>query len=407
MTTIRRAREAIAKRARRPCSCISRWSLGPLCLIYGCAPVADRQPALALSTAAEVVIIDSATWANTPALVLDSLELVCPVGTVACPDQEVLLAGLASDGDLALGTRFGSVFIYRPQAPRPVQAAFALALGNRTGFGGSLEPLGDSAWYLHLPDSPARIAFSDSGRLLDRQSAPLRVGYSGSAARDGIFARLLVPGAGRVGDSVPAIFEVIGPPDRLGEVLATRPFAATFVEHSVDVPLPPFFYAPPIWGLVDTDRVFFSDPQRYAIDWIGPHGVERRLEVHAPPRAVTDAELEEVADRFMSKMPTKNQRFLQAVQADTDRRRRSASRYHPAITDIRILADGRVFVRRLPSAESDSVRWEAFSPDLAPLGFFELDGLDRLLLVRSDSVLLARGGQRGMTLVQWSRLRPP
>lgn len=352
------------------------------------------------------VRIDSSAWQSAPRLSLVLSASVCGPGEdVVCPSSDLILGGAAADSSVVLVSRSGAAYL-RPSGQRGFrQIAFDANQGAAAGSGGSVESAGDTAWWLHLPDAPSRALIDASGKVLLRESPSHFVGYTGSAMNADLFARMIVPGGRRPGDSVTAEFVVIGPRDRWGDVLASVTQRATFAEGARDVPLPPLFHARPIWRLSSDGLVVFCEPAEYAIDWRNDAGVLRRLVVAAPSRPVTEAELDAVSSRLRSRMPQNNARFLEAVDADLQRRRRDAARRHPAVTDIRLSSSGTMWVRGSPDAETDSVRWDVFSPDLELSGALHLDATDQVLIIEEERLLLSRLVSSGSRSVAWFELR--
>lgn len=209
------------------------------------------------------------------------------------------------------------------------------------------------------------------------------------------FIRLIVPGGRRLGDTVTAEFQFTAPSDRRGELLATIPQPATFVSGASGVPLAPFFRASPIWRLGPDGSVVFIEPSEYRIEWRVNDGVSRRLLVAARRRPVTSEELETLSARYIAKMPQNNARFLAAIEEDLARRRREASRYHPLVSDLHVDEAGQLWVRGAPDVDTDSVRWDVFSPDLSVVQALQFDGLDRVLYANGRRLLLSRATARG------------
>ncbi len=354
------------------------------------------------SSSAAIVHLDSSTWSSAPRLELRSAHAICGHSLESrCPAGEIVLGGVRPDGAILLATRSGAAFVRDGVTPTFRQIGFEGNQGSTRGFGGAVDASGDTAWWLHLPDAPAIALINDSGRVLSRESAPFRLGYTGSSMRSGLFVRLVVPGGDAPGDTVSAEFEVTAPAARFGEVLATVRQPSSFVNGSSDVTLAPFFRSAPIWRLGADEQVVFCEPAAYRIDWIGSRGHARRLVVDAPRRAVTELELDALAARFRAGMPQNNPRFLAAVDADLARRRRDASRFHPAVTDLRIDVGGGTWVRGAPDAETDSVRWDIFGADLSLRGALMLDATDELLVIESDRVLLSQLAASGARKVGW------
>lgn len=377
-----------------------------LCLAGALACGSSDRPRAAARAPVETVRVDSAAWAAMPTLSLDSSATVCSRESGrACPTADPLLGATRADGAVALASRRGALYVLPRDGRPPRQLLFDGNVGNVGLTGGSLEPSGDSAWWFHLPDALARQLVDSTGRVLANEFSTFRAEFAGSAMAGGLFVRLLVPGAPAVGDTVEAAFEVVRPRTRAGERLASMRMRARFREGANIVPLAPFFRPQPIWRVTADERILACDPTAYEMVWLDARGPVRRLVVDAPRRPVLGEELDALEARFMAGIPRSNGMFLRAAQADVARRRRDAGAYHAAVTDLRTTADGRLWVRRSPDVETDSVRWELFSAALAPLGAVMLDGTDQLLAIEPGRLLLARRTERGDTQVGWYALR--
>jgi hypothetical protein len=78
---------------------------------------------------------------------------------------------------------------------------------------------------------------------------------------------------------------------------------------------------------------------------------------------------------------------------------------HPAITDLRSLADGRLWVRESPRAEADSVRWIVLGPGHTPEAIVHLADEDQVLATADNLVLMVRADENGDLRYEWVRLR--
>lgn len=357
-----------------------------------------------IAVAGRTIELDSVAYAAMPRLELDSLGLLCPLARWRCPPEELLLGAVATDGDVALAARSGAVYRVAAAPPQIHQILFDRNNARPGVFGGTLESVGDSAWRLLLPDHLSYGTFSDAGRYIDAATGPLRLDYSGSAARDLHFVRLLLPSAKQIGDTVLAEVEAIAPPSVRGDIIARLLLPATHRSGSDMRPLPPFFTAQPVWGLTPDQRIFYSPATSYEILFVDGDEVTLRIAAGVPRHPVDAAELDAAAARFMATMPN-YRKFREAAQSDVDRRRAASARFHPVITDIRLTPGGGLFVRGSVDPEEGTVRWDVFSSTFEPRGYFTLGDLDRLLLIQHDTLLIARPMPGGAQLVQWTRLR--
>ena len=77
----------------------------------------------------------------------------------------------------------------------------------------------------------------------------------------------------------------------------------------------------------------------------------------------------------------------------------------PLLTFDSAKGDGRMIVRGDPDPESGVVRWDVYSADFSPEGYFRLPDVDRVLLVIRDSLLLAEARADGLQTVRWRVIR--
>lgn len=117
-------------------------------------------------------------------------------------------------------------------------------------------------------------------------------------------------------------------------------------------------------------------------------------------RPVTEADVEAAIARQMRGLPPGQMRdqILQRMRESADR--------HPGVTQLMVMADGAVWAREAPEAETDSVAWLVYAADLTPVARVRMAADDRPVGTHAGRVLLARSGDdEQSTGYWWARLR--
>lgn len=117
-------------------------------------------------------------------------------------------------------------------------------------------------------------------------------------------------------------------------------------------------------------------------------------------RPVTEADVEAAVARQMRALPPGQMR-----DQIVERMRQSATR-HPGVTQLVVMADGGVWAREAPEADTDSVAWLVYSAELEPQARVRMGVDDRPVGVHNGRVLVARSGdEEASTGYWWMRRR--
>ena len=117
-------------------------------------------------------------------------------------------------------------------------------------------------------------------------------------------------------------------------------------------------------------------------------------------RPVTEADVEAAVARQMRALPPGQMR-----DQIVERMRHSATR-HPGVTQLAVMADGGIWAREAPEADTDSVAWLVYAADLTPQSRVRLGVDDRPVGTHEGRVLVARSGDdEASTGYWWMQLR--
>lgn len=160
-------------------------------------------------------------------------------------------------------------------------------------------------------------------------------------------------------------------------------------------PAPGIFAPVPRWVLAPDGRVLHTPADQWRVDIFdqaGRHALRAGFDVE--PRAVTDAEAARERERRLGRVGNAQMR------AAMERTMGAPAARHPAITDLRALHDGRIWVRESPGEVGDSVSWVVLAADGAPVGRAELAVEDLPVGAHAGLVLLSTDSG-----LRWVRVR--
>lgn len=117
-------------------------------------------------------------------------------------------------------------------------------------------------------------------------------------------------------------------------------------------------------------------------------------------RPVTEEDVEAAVARQIRALPPGQMR-----DQIVERMRQSATR-HPGVTQLLVMADGEVWAREAPDADTDSVAWLVYTAELEPQARVRMGADDRPVGVHRGRVLVARSGDdEASTGYWWMRRR--
>jgi len=219
------------------------------------------------------------------------------------------------------------------------------------------------------------VSFDSLGRPLWTRNVPFSAEFNDVSAKGGRVVKWLVPGSETLGSMVASQFVLV---DSAGgnEALASVVTKALRAPGSDLMPLPPLFWARPVWDVGPGLSVVFSPGDRMRIErYRGDGAADLLVEGDVPLRAVTSAEVA----RKLARSGTSGSPAPGVLAAQLREAARNAAPFHPAITDLAVLGDGSIWAKGSPASESDSTRYDVFSRDGRLTGYVMLPAAARVV----------------------------
>jgi hypothetical protein len=162
----------------------------------------------------------------------------------------------------------------------------------------------------------------------------------------------------------------------------------------------PMFGAQHQWVLRQDGGVYFSAAESFTIDAFDSSGRhEFRFGFDVVPRAVTGAEVER--GRVTSLRGVTDPRMRGAIRGNSAL---PAAR-HPAVTRMKELENGQLWVREAEREAGDSVRWVVFGSDGTPVGAVTMGAEARVLTAHDGLVLISNPAEtKVMDALRWYRV---
>jgi hypothetical protein len=348
---------------------------------------------------------DAGSYAALPILTLEDAGAACVGPEDQCLTTGSDLAAVDTDGSIAFmgpGGRTPQLFLVRATDRLPV------ALG-RNGAGPGEYRLATSLGF--GPNGEVRLFDVMQQRLVRYGADGVTRLTSNVAVPDGLFDGDFVGGdlrflgteaAATAGDSMP-VWIYAGRP---GTTAATPLHRTGAKQPSYGLRdfrrMPAPFVAQALFAIDRDGGLIHSSGTSFVVDRYDSLGVlVGRSGFDLPPRAVTDADLAAEKERRSRNLPA-------PMRAMIEESFRGAATHLPAITGIRALEDGSVWVRESPHAAGDSVSWVVYPDAMTPLGRLVLEADDRILGAHGGRVLVTRGGGAGAgSELRWVRVRTP
>jgi hypothetical protein len=167
----------------------------------------------------------------------------------------------------------------------------------------------------------------------------------------------------------------------------------------------PFFLPLGSWALGPDGSVTYASGTRSTIErYDSAGGGELFLETGVPPHPVSAADLEAEKQRvllmFSPDWRDRTKPYIEQAAAQ-------AAKTYPVFTAVRVLADGTVWLREGGASAADSIRWDAFTPSGAWLGWTELPTAARILGGRANRLLIAAYDQPKQPAAEWVYVAAP
>lgn len=355
---------------------------------------------------AHVVSHDSAEYDAAPRLTLTGTRPACrssdgycriadpPIGAVGPSDRAILYE---PGGKLELFDSVGS---------------YVRTIGQRGAGNGEYTTVMDVTVDNHsgaitvLDIGGLRLLHYDSSGTLTR-AVPIRPFSTFTSAQvspDGaLFFRL--PAGDAFGQSVDARFLSLDPSGESVHGFATVQASAVDIRGPGLHGMRPFFLPRGSWALGPDGSVTYASGTRSSIErYDSAGGGELFLETGVQPQLVTAADLE-VEKQRVSLMFSPDWR--DRAKPDIERAAARAAKIHPVFTAVRVLADGSVWLREGRGSAADSIRWDAFRPSGAWLGWVKLPTAARILGGRANRLLIAAYDKPHEPAAEWVFVAAP
>jgi hypothetical protein len=366
------------------------------CFVAGCEEAAQE-------TAVETRILQPSVYEVLPPIVLTPGSLLC--GTDV-PDCTVERGGRVALGDSDRVAFAGTI---RNKQIR-VLSAGSVRLVGREGSGPgeyqSVLALGYSgANTLRAFDLLQHrvIAYDSDGSVLSTDLVPVPAqGFTGAAFVRGELRILATDPSTKSGDSAQIAWFASDPRARRSRKLRTLNARQRAYSIQDMVPIKAPFAPAPRWSVDAGGTLFFSSGATFSIDVFDSTGAHTlRFGFDVTPRRVTSLDLETWRRNAVRGLPSA------AMQAVIRGAESSAVPRHAAITDIRALQNGEVWVREAESESGEHVRWIVFDSSRAPTGVVTLSADDDVVAARGPAVLVSQPAtRRGMGTLRWFTRKP-
>ena len=375
-----------------------RWLVALPLLIGGC--VRDRVDAMPATTA----LLSAEGFAELPMLRLELGRAVCaaneptascevgPNGNVVADGGSQLLLNDPSQKSLRrIDVRTGSVYpLGRPgQGPGEFRMLFSIDLG-RDGSAAAFDA-----------EQRKTIRFDSSGGVVELRHPVLP---GGLLAMDFIAGELWavggdIQGTSATGDSVPTLLFRVSPDGhfRKAATLALRRPGRGIEDMR---PAPPIFAPQELWHFARDGRVLHADGDAMVVDVHDTTGrYLLRVGASTSPRSVTEAEFQREYVARIARAP--------GGAMGRAMREQAAQRVptHAAITAMRQLENGQIWIREAPSESGDSVGWVVFQRDGAPVGRLTLPAEMRVLAASDSNLVVLPPSTERPAVLTWATLR--
>lgn len=166
-------------------------------------------------------------------------------------------------------------------------------------------------------------------------------------------------------------------------------------------PYPGLFQPQARWEMAFDGRIAHTKADHFVVDLFQLDPArDLRLSVAASPRPVTPGEVTRELEQMLRRIG--NPQMRSAMEAQASR----VPEVHAAITGLRLLDNGQLWVREAPDQSGEQVRWLIFDSEGAPLGTVTVAADVSLLLAQGDRILINDPGAPGEAGgLQWVRLR--
>ncbi|MDX2208055.1 MAG: hypothetical protein SFU57_10455 [Gemmatimonadales bacterium] len=240
------------------------------------------------------------------------------------------------------------------------------------------------------PAQQRLLRYDCSGSPVATSQVVLPPGFIDASFVGGELRALAVDKAGGSGapDSASVRVFVLEPDGKKPRRLFTLPVRQRAWALTDMRPVPGLFAATPQWQLLADGQVLYSAATAILVHRYDESGAPvLHVGFDAQPREVTKDEAERSLEVVLRQAPNAQMRdAMRASQAG-----RVAER-QPAITALRQLENGQIWMREAPRAAGDSVRWLVLDSAGTPVGSVMLDTESRVLTAADGLILVSQPG---------------
>lgn len=349
------------------------------------------------------ITIDEATYRVLPSLSLEPDGLLCPSDEAYCllgpqgravhgPDGAILLwdfggpiRSVAMDGsDQGQVGRIG-------EGPGEYRVVLAVGLTPT----GALDVL-DGALQ-------RRVQYANTGTPLATARSPLPPGFIAAEFVGGELRAVTTALASQRNGvaTAPVVLVALDTGATAARSLRTLPVEQKAFGLADMRPPPGLFEPEEQWVVARDGRVAHTKADRFVIEIFQLDASnDLRLSVDATPRRVASTEVATEIDRRLRGIG--NPRMRSAIEAQASR----VPEYHPAITGLRLLDNGQLWVREAPDESGERVRWLILDSEGASLGTVTVTANVSILLAHGDRILINDPGAPGQVGgLRWVRVR--
>jgi hypothetical protein len=232
------------------------------------------------------------------------------------------------------------------------------------------------------------IEYTSAGTVIATSAVPMPLGFVDASFAHGQLVMLAAARGSRVGDSANVALYAADTGVRTArriQILSARQRVRALSDL---IPIRPPFSPQPQWSIAPGGSVVYSDGALFAFDAFDSLGVHtHRVGFAVVPRRVTTADLDRWRTNAVRGLPAHMQAAIRNSEG-------TAAPKHAAITRIRALANGEVWVRETESEAGDSTRWVVFGPDLVARGTVVLGAYDDVVGSYGTALLISEVANR-------------
>jgi hypothetical protein len=162
----------------------------------------------------------------------------------------------------------------------------------------------------------------------------------------------------------------------------------------------------PVWDVGRDGSVAFTNADRLRIEWFDASGPALALFAAVTPRPVTAREVDSVRTALTKPRPGRPPLApiaLARLQAQLD----SVPKTHAAVTALRLVAGGALWVRGDPASPDGRTRWDAYLRDGTHRGYLELGVRAMIADGNRDTLLVVERDSLDVPSIVWYRVLAP